>query len=240
MTDTTAGKIAGNNALPDPPPVPPAPPRVPRTHINPNVIQLLKQLPLYNKLEKNKQLESDNLTRSMKMVNHSLDPLTHLSPGSDCASLITIGQEELSDLLDDTIRDQYKAVLPLSITKWLAEIQRAKAGESHTLKRPVPSTEISSNMLESRVTKRHCMDGSQLVPCVIGVPADIIFPQILFDTEGCVPLPLPFFLHKNLHYIIDNAAMLPTVKSNPLDGATKGLTKGAQGPEKNTGGRFFS
>ena len=51
------------NPLPDPLPNPlplPLPHWVPRTHINPDIIQLLKELPFYGKLEKNKQLEAEN------------------------------------------------------------------------------------------------------------------------------------------------------------------------------------
>jgi len=47
-------------------------------------------------------------------------------------------------------------------------------------------------------------------------------PQTLFDTELCVAIPLPFFLNKNLCTITDVAATLPTIKSNPLPGKTKG------------------
>ena len=44
------------NPLPDP--LPHLPPQVPHTHINPDIIQLLKELPFYSKLEKNKQLRA--------------------------------------------------------------------------------------------------------------------------------------------------------------------------------------
>ena len=47
------------NPLPDPLPLLP-PHQVPRTHINPDIIQLLKELPFYGKLEKNKQLEAEH------------------------------------------------------------------------------------------------------------------------------------------------------------------------------------
>ena len=34
----------------------------------------------------------------------------------------------------------------------------------------------------------------------------------MFDTEDCMPLPLPFFTHKSLRYITNNLAILPIHK----------------------------
>ena len=118
--------------------------------------------------------------------------------------------------------------MSIVVTKWVADIQKAMAeGESSSLKRGfnvalVEGVKVSAN--EARLAKRHCMDGSLQTPHVIDVPAAIIFPQILFDMENCVSLPLPFFLNKSLCYIIDKAATLPTIKSNPLVGETKGIS----------------
>ena len=118
--------------------------------------------------------------------------------------------------------------MPIEITKWVAETQKAMAGgELSSLKRGLNGGMADSSRrtpAEARVTKRRCMDGSLLMPRVVGVSTTIIFPQTLFDTENCVLVPLPFFLNKNLCHIIDKAATLPTVKSNPLAGETKGIT----------------
>jgi len=211
-----------------PPPPNPVPPRVPRTHINPDVIQLLKELPLYGKLKKNKQLEADNIARTMRKVNHRLDPETYPIDASDFASLVTIDEADLNQLLDDELRVQYRPVMSIATAKWVTETQKAMAeGEQSSLKRVsnVAFTEAAkkSSAEESRLAKRRCMDGTLQTPRVIGVPATIIFPQTLFDTENCVSVPLPFFLNKNLRYITDKAATLPTIKSNPLPGETKGI-----------------
>ena len=58
-------------------PIEPAliPPRLPCTHLDPELIQLLKQLPLYNKLEKNKHIKADNHRRRSDKVDHRTDPL---------------------------------------------------------------------------------------------------------------------------------------------------------------------
>jgi len=73
-----------------------------------------------------------------------------------------------------------------------------------------------------RISKRHCMDGSNHVKRVVGEPIPIEFPQSLYDTEICVTVPLPFFLTQNLRSLVDEASTLPTVKSNPAPGETKG------------------
>lgn len=66
------------------------------------------------------------------------------------------------------------------------------------------------------------MDGSNHVERVVGEPIPIEFPQSLYDTEICVAVPLPFFLTRNLWSLVDEASTLPTVKSNPAPGETKG------------------
>ncbi|KAF8172908.1 hypothetical protein BJ912DRAFT_1047091, partial [Pholiota molesta] len=178
--------------------------RVHRTHINPEVVVILNNLPLFNKLETNKKIELANISRMKKTLDHAMDPANHPIAGSETASLITISDEELSDLLDDNIRSFYKDVMPISVSKRLAAIQKTISGESQLSKRPADAIEKS---IETRLAKRRCMTGADIVARVAGVPAKLIFPQIMYDTEDCVSIPLPFFLHKNVRYIIDNAAM---------------------------------
>jgi hypothetical protein len=107
-----------------PPPNPLPPPRIPHTHINPDVIQLLKELPLYGKLEKNKQLEADNIARTMRKVNHRMNPEAYPVDASDFASLVTIDEADMNQLLDDDLRIQYRPVMSIAITKWVAETQK--------------------------------------------------------------------------------------------------------------------
>ncbi|KAF8153132.1 hypothetical protein B0H34DRAFT_819607 [Crassisporium funariophilum] len=66
--------------------------------------------------------------------------------------------------------------------------------------------------------------GSETASLITIDPEDLNRLKSLFDTEGCVSVPLPFFLNKNLRIIIDEAATLPTMKSNPLPGETKGIS----------------
>lgn len=119
--------------------------------------------------------------------------------------------------------------MSIAVTKWVADTQKAiTEGEHPSLKRAfnvaVADVTKKTSTEEARLAKRHCMDGSLQMPHVIGVPATIIFPQTLFDTENCVSIPLPFFLNKNLRYIIDKVATLPTIKSNPLAREMKGIS----------------
>jgi hypothetical protein len=66
------------------------------------------------------------------------------------------------------------------------------------------------------------MMGNNIVPRESGKAVELIFLQILFDTEILVTVPL-FFIYRNMHYIIDHLGLLPMVKCNPLDGTTKGF-----------------
>ena len=76
---------------------------------------------------------------------------------------------------------------------------------------------------ESRLSKRRCMDGSSHVERIIGAFIPLDFANSLFNTELHVAVPLPFFLNKNLCILIDEASTLPTIKSNPLLGESKGI-----------------
>ena len=49
-----------------------------------------------------------------------------------------------------------------------------------------------------------------------------MFPQNLFNTEICITVPLPFFLNKNLNILNVEASTIPTMKTNPNPGKTKG------------------
>ncbi|KAF8156687.1 hypothetical protein B0H34DRAFT_657708, partial [Crassisporium funariophilum] len=157
-----------------------------------------------------------------KTQDHALDPDTHCEPGLETASMITITNEEVSELLDNNIQNYYKDVIPVLVFKRLVASQKTIFGESQSHKRSLAPVDAVEKSIETRLAKRHCMTGADIVPRVVGVPSPLIFP-IMYDTKDCVLIPLLFFLHKNVRYIIDIAAMLNTVKLNPLDGATKGL-----------------
>ena len=66
------------------------------------------------------------------------------------------------------------------------------------------------------------MDGSKLNPRSAANAVEILFPQILFDTEFEVAVPLSFFTHSNLCYIIDHASTLPTRRANGRSDGKKG------------------
>ncbi|EDR15531.1 uncharacterized protein LACBIDRAFT_321435 [Laccaria bicolor S238N-H82] len=190
-------------------------PRVPRTHTLPTIIQLLKNLSLPNILQKNKNIEADNDARSAKTLNHALDPAGHPELGSEVASLITIDPEDLARLRIPSFFASIREHVYNSLARRLADDELKEKEEKKR-----KDDDVSAESL--RLSKRRCMDGTNHVERVVGEPIPIEFPQSLYDTEICVAVPLPFFLTRNLRSLIDEASTLPTVKSNPAPGETKG------------------
>jgi hypothetical protein len=190
-------------------------PRVPRTHTSPAIIQLLKNLSLSNILQRNKKIEAENDARSAKTLNNALDPAAHPQPGSEAASLITIDPEDLARLRVPSFFASVRDFIYNSLARHLADKDLKDKEEK---KRKDDDILVE----DARISKRRCMDGSNHVERVVGEPIPIEFPQSLYDTEICVAVPLPFFLTRNLRSLVDEASTLPTVKSNPAPGETKG------------------
>jgi hypothetical protein len=187
-------------------------PRIRRTHKDEFISSLLSKLQLRENLIKNKEIEDQNKAREMKTYNHHLDPVSHPVPGSETASFITIDEADLTDLKDPSVLNRFLAVIPDFL---LFRITRENRAEKE--KRKVDeSNAIPENSQEG---KRRCMDGNRAAERVVGTQRAIEFSDILYVH---VPIPLPFFCNENLRYLIDHAATLPTTKSNPLPGETKG------------------
>ena len=204
-------------------------PRVRRTHKDDFISSFLSKLQLREKLVKNKEIEDQNKARELKTYNHHLDPASHPEPGSETASLITIDEADLTDLKDPSVLNRFLAVIPDSL---LVRITRENRAEKE--KRKPDESNVSAEI--SQEVKRRRMDGNKAAERVVGTQRAVEFSEILFMTNIHVPIPLPFFRNENLRYLIDHAATLPTIKSNPLSGETKGqfilnvadLTKGTQ------------
>ena len=190
-------------------------PCVPHTHTSPTIIQLLKNLSLPNILQKNKKIEADNNARSAKTLNHALDPAAYPQPGSEVASLITINPEDLARLRVPSFFASVHDFIYSSLARYLANEELKEKEEKKRKDDDILAEDV-------RLSKRHCMDGSNHVERVVGEPIPIEFPQSLYDTEICVAVPLPFFLTQNLRSLVDEASTLPTVKSKPALGETKG------------------
>ncbi|KAF8804090.1 hypothetical protein BYT27DRAFT_7225534 [Phlegmacium glaucopus] len=162
----------------------------------------------------NKEIESQNAERALKTLNHTLNNEAYPGPGSDAASLITLDPEDRDHFKIPPPALSFRDYIYSSLAKWIAdEDSKRRTGDE-----PRPTAE------EARIAKRHCMDGKKLAPWVVGVPWQAKFPQSLFDTEGCVAVPLPFFLNENLQILNAEAATLPTIKTNPNPGETKGIS----------------
>jgi hypothetical protein len=220
MTDTTTPSVAGqsqtqnqaNDALvADVQPenlgdVPPF--RVPKTHLS-NLLDKIKSLLLKLKLSMNKNIEQANFTHAERAYKHALDPVANPDPGSEAASMITISSEEMSSLSASSVMSTLMSVMPLYLLQTLSfqDKDKRKCEDSLSLTDSTPT-------MDARIAKHRCMDGSKLVPRSASAAVKIAFPQILFDTELEVSVPLSFFMHSNLCYIINHASMLPTRRAN--------------------------
>jgi hypothetical protein len=157
----------------------------------------------------NKNIEQANFTRAECAYKHALDPIANPDPGSEAASMITISPEEMSSLSVSSIMSNLMSVMPL----YLLQILNLQDNDKRKRDDPLSLTDSISTM-DTRIAKRRCMDGSKLVPRSASAAVEIAFPQILFDTEVKFSVPLSFFTHSNLWFIIDQASTLPTRRAN--------------------------
>ncbi|KAF8802614.1 hypothetical protein BYT27DRAFT_7111984, partial [Phlegmacium glaucopus] len=194
-------------------------PRIRRTHKDEVLLSLLSKLQLREKLVRNKEIEDQNKAREVKTYNHHLDPLVYPEPGSETASFITIDDADVKDLKDPSILARFLNNVPDYLLFHITHKNQAEKEERE--KRKVNDL-IATACETSQDAKRRRMDGSKAAECVVGIQRAIEFSDILFTTNVHVPIPLPFFRNANLRYLIDHAATLPTIKSNPLPGETKG------------------
>ena len=209
-------------------------PRARRTHRDDLISSLLSRLSLREKLSRNKEIEEQNKNRELKSYNHHMDPDLHPETGSDNASFVTIDESDLRDLKDPSILARFMNVVPDFLLLRITREARAEKEEREKRKLDEFTSPASESSLDA---KRRRMDGKKAAERVIGSQRDIEFSDILFTTNLHVPIPLPFFRNANLRYIIDQAATLPTSKSNPLAGEPKGqfilnipdMIKGAKG-----------
>ena len=193
--------------------------RVRRTHKDVFISSLLSKLSLREKLSKNKEIEDQNKDRERRSYNHHLDPQAHPEPGSETASFITIDEADVKDLKDTSILARFMNVVPDFLLLRITREIRAEKEEREKRKLDELNPSLPDSSLDY---KRRRMDGSKAAERVIGSQREIEFSDILFTTNAHVPIPLPFFRNANLRYIIDQAATLPTTKSNPLPGESKG------------------
>ena len=195
-----------------------ASPRVPRTHTSPAIIKMLKNLPLVSILHMNKEIEDKNALRSRKTFNHISDPTVHSEPGSDEASLVSLDEADLNRFRIPSFAASFPNLIYAKLAKWIAD---EEIKDKQKLKRKT-NDDAKPSAEEAKIAKRRCMNGRKMVPWVVGVPWQATFAQSLFDTELCIAVPLPFFLNKNLNILNVEASTLPTTKTNPNPGETKG------------------
>src|ERR1700678_1130442 len=191
-----------------------------RTHLNDHVSLFLSKLQLHDRLSMNKEIEEKNRERETKTLKHMQDPLAHPEPGSETASLLTIDEEDINDLKDQTMFAKFLSVLSNSLIQRITRENRHEKEEREKRKRDDNSKTHTDKSL-GREVKHRCMDGDKAAERIIGSQNSIEFSEIMYTTDNYAALPLTFF-RKNLRHIIDHGATLPTIKSNPREGESKG------------------
>ncbi|KAF8816745.1 hypothetical protein BYT27DRAFT_7220465 [Phlegmacium glaucopus] len=141
-----------------------------------------------------------NAERALQTLNHTLDNVAFLDPGSDAASLITLDPEDRDRFRVPSFALSFRDYIYSSLAKWIVD-------EDIKDKEDIKSKRKTND--EPKLT------AEEALPWIVGS---------LFDTEGCVAIPLPLFLNDNLQILNAEAATLPTVKTNLNPGETKGIS----------------
>lgn len=76
----------------------------------------------------------------------------------------------------------------------------------------------TSDVDETRDSKRRTMSGAALASWNTELPIKINFPNIMYNTEELVVIPIPFFTHHSLQHILNFTAVLPMHKVYVRDG----------------------
>ncbi len=155
--------------------------RTHKTHLL-HVMDKLKSLPLKLRLSMNKDIEQQNDQRALRAYSHALDL------GSEAASLITISSAEILSLQIPSVMSTVSSVMPLYL---LCLIGLKDQNKDKRTQDNDPNYSAESSV-DTHIAKRRCMDGSKLIPRSAANAVEIVFPQILFDTEFEVAVPLLF------------------------------------------------
>jgi hypothetical protein len=183
-------------ALPQPPLQAPAqhalrPVPVRKTHISKAISAILKSLTLPARLKRNKEIEDQNEARSLQTLRHTQDPVAYPDPGSESASFISIEPFELDYLSSPTVPDSIRNIIPFYLIKKLADLKLAS--NTTSLKRSENLTDSIDN-----AAKRRCMSALTLVSRDVERATSFNSPQIMFETEDRMPIPLHINLSATL------------------------------------------
>lgn len=182
------------------------------------ISKALRKLSLAAKLDRNCKIEIENAAREAQTIKHLDDPAQNPDPGSEAASLISIEDDDIQALRTPTFASKFPNI-PMAIQKLIAQLE-AKDKDITAKKRDASDAKLTSD--EAREAKRRCKDTAAERPHVPGEQRDVVFAEILYDTDDALLLPLPFFLNVNLQWLIDDSSTLLTTKTNPKAGETKG------------------
>jgi hypothetical protein len=95
------------------------------------VIKALKELLLFLKLERNKQIEVENLVHSRQTFNFIYNPIAHSQAGSECASMITIDSADKQLLKISSVLSSMSTIMPNFIFKWPGLEDAYEKSEKH-------------------------------------------------------------------------------------------------------------
>ena len=191
-----------------PRPVENPPLRVRRTHLSDAISGMLKTLSLPSRLKRNKEIETLNEARNLRNLSHLQNPEN--PPGSETASFITIESSEINLLSSSSLFNSLHDTLPFYIMEKLALLKSLTDKNKRRLGDESLTDSIDDSAL--RIAKRRCMTAKSLISRNFQSRTSFNFPQIMFDTEDRMALPLSFFTHKSLRFMIDNLALLPIRK----------------------------
>ncbi|KAK0491320.1 hypothetical protein IW261DRAFT_1556466 [Armillaria novae-zelandiae] len=181
-----------------------SPPRKPCTHISDVSNRALQKLSLTTKLEHNCKIEAENTVQEAKTILYLNNPAQNPDPGSELVSLISIDNDDIQALRTPTFASKFPSI-PMAMQKLIRDVGDAK---------------LTSE--EAYEAKRRCKDMAAEPPHILGEQQDVVFAEILYNTDDTLLVPLPFFLNVNLQWLIDESSTLPATKTNPKAGGTKG------------------
>ncbi|PPR05117.1 hypothetical protein CVT24_010092 [Panaeolus cyanescens] len=160
----------------------------PRTHSSPAVIEALKNLPLRERLLRNKKIDSNNERRASQNVDFLMG-LVNNEP-SDFESEITILPEEMNRLLLPGAFKDYADVVTQRVKDWVAEqsknLPQPSGGSG---KRPAVDSDDDSPVSK----KVKLFSRAPLVDYDPTENPKLTFQHIWFVTEASGKIPLPWF-----------------------------------------------
>ncbi|KAF9057163.1 hypothetical protein BJ165DRAFT_1334316, partial [Panaeolus papilionaceus] len=197
------------------------PPRIRKTHTSDKMAELLRNLPLILRLQKNKAIETKNTSRLQYQLDKETDPAANIAPISPVASYITITDSEIGEISRPVIFSTLLSELTMETVQRVQDFKdREAAVDAKSNKR---KAELDAEAAKDRAHKRNCVNGDNYEFRNPNKPAPVTFPEVMYHTEIRRPLPIEFFTRNNLARICaGEGSSMACVKGNALPGESKG------------------